>query len=174
MRAEIASSGTRGLVLRETLISTLPNAVLSAGFVWLLFGGQSRIPLWGMRGLAFDLVPTTFMLTLMTTIALTLLFRKRRRDGALADVGTAGAPLPLPRNPVLRGVVLALGLVMLFVPASVLVLAAIWQDDWPFAQVLVFKIAYGVVVGWVATPLVVLAVLRERAPRRRLPRGDLA
>jgi len=160
----LATSGnTRGIVLRETLISTLPNAVVSAGFVWLLFGGQTRVPLWGMDGLAFDLVPTTFMLTLMTTIALTLLLRKRRRDGLLADGDPRIAPLPVPGNPVLRGIVFGLALLILFVPVSVLVLSAVWQGDWPFAQVLAFKIAYGVVVGWVATPLVVLAVLRERA-----------
>jgi hypothetical protein len=42
-------------------------------------------------------------------------------------------------------------------------LKAVWTDDWAFASVLVFKIAYGVLVGWVATPLVVLAAMRERA-----------
>jgi hypothetical protein len=163
MRAETPTSPANGVVLRETLISTVPNAVVSAGFVWLLFGGQARIPLWGMNGLAFDLVPTTFMLTLMTTIALTLLFRKRRRDGALPAALADGTPLPLPHNPVLRGLVLGMALLVLFVPASVAVLAAVWESDWPFAQVLGFKIVYGVAVGWVATPLVVLAVLRERA-----------
>lgn len=161
-RDPVHNDPARSVVLRETLISTLPNAVVSAGFVWLVFRGQSVIPLWGMNGLAFDLVPTTFMLTLMTTIALTLLLRKRRRDGAFADQRDAAAPLPLPHNPVLRGAMLGAALLVLFVPVSVLVLGAVWQGDWPFAQVLVFKIAYGVVVGWVATPLVVLAALRER------------
>ena len=163
MRAQTPTSPASGVVLRETLISTVPNAVVSAGFVWLLFGGQPRIPLWGMNGLAFDLVPTTFMLTLMTTIALTLLFRKRRSDGALPASLAEGAPLPVPHNPVLRGLVLGIVLLALFVPASIAVLAAVWQGDWPFAQVLAFKIAYGIAVGWVATPIVVLAVLRERA-----------
>lgn len=162
MPALSASDPARGILLRETLISTVPNAVVSAGFVWLIFAGQERIPLWGMAGLAFDLVPTTFMLTLMTTIALTLIFRKRRRDGALPP---GGAPLavPVPRNPVLRGVAFGLALLLLFVPLSVALLAAIWQGDWSFERVLAFKIAYGVLVGWAATPLVVIAALRERA-----------
>jgi len=152
----------RSIVLQETLISTIPNAAVSAGFVWLLFGGRSHIGLWGMDGLAFDLVPTTFMLTLATTIALTLLFRKRLRDRTLTRPNAGGSPLPLPRNPMLRGIVLGFGLLLAFVPVSVIALSAIWQADWPFVQVLVFKIAYGVVVGWVATPLVVLAVMREQ------------
>lgn len=163
MRVALPVEPPRGIVLRETMISTIPNAVVSAGFVWLIFGGQTRIPLWGMNGLAFDLVPTTFMLTLMTTIALTLLLRKRRRGGLLPAAADAAAPLPLPHNPVLRGLVLGGTLLLLLVPASVAALSATWQGDWPYADVLVFKIIYGVLVGWVATPLVVLAVLRERA-----------
>lgn len=155
------NTDARSIVLRETLISTIPNAVVSAGFVWLVFGGQPRIGLWGMGGLAFDLVPTTFMLTLMTTIALTLLIRRRLRAQPQAVPRAGAAPLRLPANPVLRGIVLGLGLLLAFVPLSVLVLAAIWQADWPFAQVLIFKIAYGVLVGWAATALVVTAVMRE-------------
>jgi hypothetical protein len=155
-------SQAANIVLRETSISTIPNAVVSAGFVWLIFGSTAKIPLWGMDGLAFDLVPTTFMLTLMTTIALTLLMRKRLRDGALVRPDAGGRPLHLPRNPVLRGLVLGLGLLLIFVPVSVAALSAIWQGDWTFAQVLTFKIVYGVIVGWVATPLVVLAALREQ------------
>jgi len=160
--AATAGDMMRGILLRETMISTVPNAVVSAGFVWLLFGGQETIPLWGMTGLAFDLVPTTFMLTLMTTIALTLIFRKRGRDGALPAPGGL-APLPLPRNPVLRGITFGLALLLLFVPVSVGALAVVWQGDWSFSTVLAFKIVYGVLVGWVATPLVVLAALRERS-----------
>lgn len=164
MRASFTSDPTNGVVLRETLISTVPNAVISAGFVWLVFSGQSRVPLWGMKGLAFDLVPTTFMLTLMTTIGMTLLFRLRRSRGTLPVVEEE-APLPLPHNAVLRGVMLGAALLLLFVPASVLVLAAVWQDDWPFTKVLGFKVVYGVAVGYAATPLAVLAVLREQ-PRQ--------
>lgn len=152
----------RAIVMRETMISTVPNALVSAAFVWLLFGGQATVSLWGMSGLAFDLVPTTFMLTLMTTIALTLIFRKRRRGTSRADAPGSGGPLPLPHHPVLRGIVLAVLLSVLFVPASVAVLSAIWIEDWSYARVLWFKIVYGILVGWAATPLVVLAALRER------------
>jgi putative effector of murein hydrolase LrgA (UPF0299 family) len=56
-----------------------------------------------------------------------------------------------------------LALLLLFVPASVGALAVVWQGDWSFSTVLAFKIVYGVLVGWVATPLVVLAALRERS-----------
>ncbi|MEE4155229.1 MAG: hypothetical protein V2I27_13815 [Erythrobacter sp.] len=161
--ADAINATERGIIARETLISTVPNAIVSAGFVWLVFGRQDRIGLWGISGLAFDLVPTTFMLTLMTTIALTLIFRKRRRDSGILNEASRGAALPLPRNPVARGVVLGLVLLVLFVPLSVAALSALWAGEWSYERVLVFKIIYGVIVGWVATPLVVLAALRERA-----------
>lgn len=163
IRPAPASEPERSILLRETLISTVPNALVSAGFVWLVFGGQDTIGLWGMNGLAFDLVPTTFMLTLMTTIALTLIFRKRRHSSGILNEAGRPAPLPLPRNPVLRGLVFGLVLLVVFVPLSIAALSAIWVGDWSYERVLVFKIIYGVIVGWVATPLVVIAALRERA-----------
>lgn len=142
----------------ESAISIVPNALVSALFVWLIFRGADTIPLWGTQGVAFDLLPTTFMLTLMTTIALTLIVRARRRKGLPA--ATPGS-LGLPRNVVLRAVALALLLCVVFVPATVLVLGLVWDADWSYDQMMVFKIAYGISVGLVATPLVVLAALRD-------------
>lgn len=151
-------TATQRILATEAAISVVPNALVSALFVWLLFRGQNAIPLWGMQGVAFDLVPTTFMLTLMTTIALTLIVRARRRKGlAAAEPG----PLRLPHNVVLRGIVLALLLCLMFVPISILLLNLAWDGDWSYDRMMVFKIIYGIAVGLVATPLVVLAALRD-------------
>ncbi|GGI71451.1 hypothetical protein GCM10007973_05530 [Polymorphobacter multimanifer] len=147
----------RAMVRKETLVSTLPNAVISALFVWLLFGGQPTVPLWGPAGLAVDLLPTTLMLTLMTTIGLTLLVRHRRRRGSPPAHGSNW----LPRHPLLRGLMLGALMLVLFVPVSVALLALVWGADWSFATVLVFKIGYGVLLGWVVTPIVVRAALRD-------------
>ena len=150
---------TRKALASEAVISILPNALVSALFVWLLFRGVHRIGLWGIDGVGFDLVPTTFMLTLMTTIGLTIVVRRRLRAGkAKPAAGTSR----LPKNPVLRGVVLGLLMLLLFVPATVLALSLSWAGEWSFIQMLIFKIIYGVAVGLIATPLVVLAALRDR------------
>ena len=151
-------TATQRILATEAAISIVPNALVSALFVWLMFGGRATVPLWGVQGLAFDLVPTTFMLTLMTAIALTLIVRARRRGG-LAQV-PPGAP-HLPANVVLRGIVLGLTLCGLFLPVSILLLWLGWGGDWSYGSVMAFKIAYGVAVGLVATPLVVLAALRD-------------
>ena len=151
-------TATQRILLTEAAISIVPNALVSALFVWLIFRGVDAIPLWGMNGVAFDLVPTTFMLTLMTTIALTLIVRARRRKGLPA---AAPGALRLPHNLLPRAISLALLLCLLFVPASVLLLKLGWSGDWSYDRMMVFKIAYGVAVGLVATPLVVLAALRD-------------
>ena len=150
-------TATQRVLVVEAAISIVPNAVVSAFFVWLLFRGVDAIPLWGMKGVAFDLLPTTFMLTLMTAFALTLIVRARRRKGLAAATGAAR----LPRHLVLRAVSLALLMCLLFVPASVGLLSLGWDGDWSYNRMMVFKIVYGVAVGLVATPLVVLAALRD-------------
>lgn len=154
-----APAETRQMLRTEAAISIVPNALVSALFVWLLFRDADRIGLWGMQGIAFDLVPTTFMLTLMTTIGLTIVVRRRVRAGAARP---AAGTTQLPRHPVLRGIVLGFAMLLLFVPASVLVLHLFGAGGWSFGEMLVFKIAYGVAVGVVATPIVVLAALRDR------------
>lgn len=150
---------TRKALTTEAAISILPNAIVSALFVWLLFRGVQHIRLWGMDGVAFDLVPTTFMLTLMTTIGLTIVVRRRVRAG---KVKPASGTAKLPKNPVLRGIVLGLLMLVLFVPVTVMALTLFWAGDWSFTQMLVFKIIYGIAVGLIVTPLVVLAALRDR------------
>lgn len=152
-------TATQRVLAIEAAISVIPNALFSALFVWLLFRDAKAIPLWGTKGVAFDLVPTTFMLTLVTTIGLTLVIRARRRKGAL-HVADLGFP-PLPRNVGARAVVLALSLSVLIVPVTVLALHLLWASNWSYAEMLAFKVAYGVMVGLVATPLVVLAALRD-------------
>lgn len=151
-------TSTQRILATEAAISIVPNALVSALFVWLIFRGADAIPLWGMQGVAFDLLPTTFMLTLMTTIAMTLIVRARRRKGLPA---AAPGALYLPDNIVLRGLTLALLLCFAFVPATVMVLHLVWSGDWSYDRMMGFKIAYGIAVGLVATPLVVLAALRD-------------
>ncbi len=143
----------------QLAIAAVLNAVISALFVWLMFGGVERIPLWGMNGLAFDLVPTTFMITLATTIALTIATR--------AKFGSGGARRGVPANPVLRALVFAPAATGLIVPPMVLVLALLWQEPWSYGQVMVFKVIYGVALGFLITPLIVRAAFPARAVAAR-------
>jgi hypothetical protein len=144
----------------ETRIGIGLNAVVSGAFVFLMFGGQATIKLWGMGGLAFDLVPTTFMITLMMTVALTLITRSRLKKGAVGPLMSARR---LPGNVLLRGLTLALLATLVFVPVSVGALTLIWPmtGDWSFLVVLAFKIVYSAVLGIVLTPVILRAAFND-------------
>lgn len=147
----------------QLAVSAVLNAVISALFVWLMFGGMESIPLWGMTGLAFDLVPTTFMITLMTTIALTLVTRATVRRG----LPRLDRQPNLPANFLLRAVLLAVVATLLLVPLTTAVLWLLWEQDWSYWTVMVFKIAYGVALGFLVTPIVVRAALSDRVQQPR-------
>ena len=152
-------TATQRVLAVEAAIYIVPNALVSALFVWLLFRSVDAVPLWGMQGVAFDLVPTTFMLTLMTTIGLTLVVRARTRKGAV-HAADAGFPA-LPHNVVARALVLALTATVMLVPVSVIVLHLLWAGNWSYDTIMIFKVGYGVAVGLVVTSIVVLAAMRD-------------
>ncbi|MBA3895576.1 MAG: hypothetical protein H0X36_00230 [Sphingomonadaceae bacterium] len=151
----------RKFVWIQQAVSAVLNALVSALFVWVMFGGLTAVELWGKTGLAFDLVPTTFMITLMTAVALTLVTRAAVRNGQVPPLATSG--LPLPRHLLLRAPLLALAATMTLVPLSVGVLRSTWHGDWSYGAVMIFKIAYGVMLGAIITPIVIKAALADPA-----------
>lgn len=153
----------RAYLRTQLIVAAILNALLSALFVWLVFGGMERIELWGGTGLAADLVPTTFMITLMTTIGLTFATRATIRKGALEALPPVRW---LPANVFLRALLLALGATLLLVPLSAGILAAIWTSDWSYEAVLWFKIAFGVALGFLVTPIVVRGALGDGSAGR--------
>lgn len=142
----------------QLAVSAVLNALISALFVWVAFNGMDRIPLWGSTGLAADLVPTTFMITLMSTIALTLATRGAVRGG---KVGAKSPPWRIPRNPLLRGLLFAAVATLVLAPLTTLILWAIWSGDWNYQKVMLFKIAFGVALGFVVTPIIIAAAASD-------------
>lgn len=153
-------AGQQRFLVVQLAVSAVLNALISALFVWLVFRGTDRITLWGGTGLAADLVPTTFMITLMSTIALTLATRGAVRAGKLE---IRGSRWRIPRNPFLRGLLFAAAATLLLVPLTALVLWAIWSGDWSYDKVMLFKIAYGVALGFVVTPIIISAAAADPA-----------
>lgn len=150
----------RAFIRQQVIVAVVANALISALFVWLFFGGQTRVGLWGERGLAFDLVPTVFMITLMTTIGLTFFTRAQVRRGALPRLD--GVRARLPRFPPLRGLALAVAFTLAVVPLSVALLSILWGEDWRLAVVYPFKMAFGALLGVLVTPVILRAALADR------------
>ncbi len=157
----------RQFVRNETIVSIVLNALVSAVFVWLLFRGKSEVGLWGMDGLAFDLLPTTFMITFMMTLGLSLVIRRRVGRGSAPRLGWVRAEHPwlrfLPAWLLPRALLLAAGMMVLFVPATVGLLIAAGWHPMAIGHVYLFKVIYGALMGLVATPVILLAALADRA-----------
>jgi hypothetical protein len=147
-------------VLVETIISAVINAVVSALFVWIVFHGLKNVVMWGPNGLAFDLVPTTFMITLMTCIALTLVTRKRMRKGIVPHL-SGPRVFQLPKNAILRGLTMAVVATVLLVPATVGILIAANAAPMAYGHVMIYKIVYGALLGLVVTPVILINALKD-------------
>lgn len=125
----------------ETVIGAIINAILSAAFVFIVFGGHATVPVWGPGGLVLDAVPQTLMVSLMSMLVPGLLTRKRLIAGkvngaALATVGT------IVRRSILVAVLLAGALTGLQS-----LLFSFGPPRFPFGVVLAAKVLYGAILG---------------------------
>lgn len=150
----------RSYLRRETLTGCIFNAVLSVVFAMLIFHGMTRIPLWGEQGIALDLVPTVFMITLVGNLIVTFICRKRVREGMVAPLSTP-RPSWLPRRALPRMLLLAVAATVLIVPLSVGVLLLLGVQTMDFGSFVVFKVVYGTAVGALSAPMVIRAALAD-------------
>lgn len=157
----------RRFVQKETAASAAVNGILTAGATWITFSDQHHVPVWSIDGLAFDLLPSTFIPVLLMGVMLPMAIGARLRSGS----ERGGVPLidrrdlrrhlrfwgrVAPRSMIVRALLLAFVLAFLFVPIG---LAALWVSGLtaaPLTHVLVGKAVWGVVVGAIAAPLVIL------------------
>lgn len=156
------SAAQRRYVRTETIVSIVLNAAVSALFVWIVFRGQDVIPLWGAQGLVVDLIPTCFAITLMSTIAMTLLTRVRLKRNRVERVSTTtGIARFLPRALPLRAFAFALAVTVIAVPLSAAALALVGFDGRAYNTVLAFKIAYGAVLAVLISPPILVRALAD-------------
>lgn len=132
----------RAIVVRETIVSIVINAVISAGFFFAVFGLGAPIAL---ADFGRDFLPQAFMISLMGSLVPGLLMR--RHSGAPAG--------PIVRRALLlavAGLVLAGGAAFAVCAALGGAIAAV--------PALAVKVVYGMVLAAVVTPVAVRAALR--------------
>jgi hypothetical protein len=157
----------RRYVQTETRISIVLSIVLSLVFAWLVFPKTGAIPFGGMGGIAFDLLPTTFMIVLMTTVALSLLTRARKKKGSIASLDlqsveqgrSAKVARRLPGHFLLRAILLAVGACAIFLPLMIGVLYVLGVEQMAFWPFMLFKAVYGAFLAALFTPAILLAAL---------------
>lgn len=137
-------------IRKETLISMAINGVFSLTFFLIVFGQAATIPLWGVGNWVFDMLPQSFMITLMSTLVPGALTAKRLKAGALQPSSQTSR---LPRSLVLRALLLAISasLVGTALVAAIALVSSIEVLDW--LPALILKVSYGVILAAVVTPI---------------------
>ena len=148
-------------IRNETLVGCVFNGMLSVVFAFIVFHGVASIPLRGPQGMAVDLIPTVFMITLVGNLIVTVLTRKRVAAGQVPSLAPTSRQR-LPRNALLRMLLLAVLFTAVLVPLSILALWALRIASLPFWPFVGFKVVYGAAVGALSAGIVVRAALRDR------------
>lgn len=147
-------------IRKETVVSAIIGAAISAAFFFGLFGFEGPVPVEGPGNYAFDFLPQSFFVGLMACLVPTLLLRKAVLAG---KIDTRSAP---PEVRSAFGWAFASALFALAL--GVVVAAVLWLlpvDEFAFGPALVAKIVYGAVLGSFVT---------RRNLVKRLSRNSLA
>lgn len=139
----------KAYIRRETGVSIVINAVLSALFFWIVFRGVDPVPTWGVGNWVFDFVPQSFMIALMSTLVPGALTGKAIRTGRIT---AHGAPGKLPGNLFARAGLLAVMSAVIGTGLIALAVAAIGVLMVPAGVALTLKVVYGAVLALVVTP----------------------
>ena len=150
-------------IARQTALSIVINMALSTLFFLLLFGGQEFVAVWGVRGLAADFVPQSFMITLMSVLMPGLATERKLRAGQVAPFAHGTR---LPRHAGLRALVLAVPTALAGGALMAALLSLAGVDGIAWAPALGFKIAYGGLLGSIVTPIGLRGALARRDTAR--------
>jgi hypothetical protein len=160
----LAVEAHRRYVNKERLAAGIFNVIVGVLSTYLAFPNAPVIPLWGQHGIAFDLVPTVFMLTLVGNFVVTVLAHKRLRADEVQiidDSMCSWIACRLPRNMFIRLLVIAVSMTVLAVPLSVLVLKLVGIDSMSYHQYMGFKACYGPAIGVLSVSVAIETALRD-------------
>lgn len=152
------------MVRKETIANTIASVVIAAMLTWLIFHGRPAIPaLDSPPGGIFGIFPGTFNFTLLVTIALTLIVRKRVNT---ALVARRVAVTQLPTNVLLRGLVLALAATTLMAPTGLALVymgihAGLLPALWSLYGMMGFFVSYFALLSVLITPVIVRRALSD-------------
>jgi len=154
MTARAPADRRAAYLAKETRISMVINAVLSLAFFVLLIGLPAAVPVAGIGNYAFDFVPQSFIIALMSALVPGFITATRIRGGAIAGRPEQGGAI------VLRSVLTAFvsGLVGAGIAGTLL---ASGIATVPLVPALAAKILYGIALAYVVTPIGLARALRS-------------
>lgn len=163
-----ARASVAAITRRETISNVIASAVIAGLIAWLAFRRATGIePFAAPPGGVFGIIPGTFNFSLLVTVVLTLILRRRFRGGPAFVTGSGeGSRRQLPANVVVRALVLAAGATLLFVPATMLLIwlgtrAGLLPVTWSVSGMITFFVVYFVLLTWALTPVIVKGALND-------------
>jgi hypothetical protein len=144
-------------IRKETLISSIINALISIAFFAALFRNAPQLILGDTSRLTMDFLPQAFFVGLFAALPASLLTMKRIKAGTVTLDGE-GRP-PLPQSLPLRIAFLALGSLLLFGGGAVLIFSLLAPIELSFVSALVMKTAYAIFITLIITPLAIRSLL---------------
>lgn len=142
------------IVARETAISMVINAAISALMTWLVFGGAAGGV--ARAAMVVDFVPQTFMVALMGSLVPSAIALRTIRRAAAGNL--PAAPIG---GLILRCVLIALVATFLLGGVGALLAVALLDAQIEFRALIVMKMLYGALVAAVLTPLALRRALSQ-------------
>lgn len=149
-------------ILRETIISMVINSLFSLAFFLLVFGHAVPVPVWGIGAYAFDALPQSIAIAVMSTLVPGTITLKRLRSGSIiapSPMALLSSPI-FPRNIWLRACVMALLAAVLGGLFNSTILLVLGQEALPWWPALLGKLTYGAALAGLVTPPALRAALR--------------
>jgi hypothetical protein len=167
----LTAAHRRFLIRDALLIAAFANAALNALIAWLLTLGEDEIPLAAVPlvegpSVIVDTVGTFFVLTFLTTLAITTAVWKEIRTGHLTRLPLAPGSFAerLPDTRLRRAVRLGLLCMLVLGPIAVAVLLLLDYGDLPIGEFVVYKAIFGVALGVLVTPLIAMVAFGDQPP----------
>jgi hypothetical protein len=176
-----AATGLRGLgadhrrfIFWHAIVgAAIVNAILSGLIAWLSVRNEDSVPQWAAPlvdkpSTIADTLGTFFILPLLTCLIFTAVARRELRHGRVPPLGWDWSPKSvlrrLPKGTFRRGVALGALCTAALGPPAVAVIVAIGVGDLTVGEFVTYKAIFGVLLGFVVTPIVALWALSEAGP----------
>ena len=144
------------VIVRETILSALINAAISAFMAWLLFGGSKLIE---RSDVLVDFVPQTFMVALMGSLVPAAIARRKVRQATAGDLRRP--PARRAPNLLVHSLLVALPATLVLGGGAALLTAIFLDPEIGLKTLMIIKPIYGAFVALIVTPFALQRVLSK-------------
>lgn len=156
-------------IRKQATVAAIFNVVLNPLLAWLINRGTDFIPLWASNGIVVDLALTAVILSVLVAY---FMARGLRQDLGAGHITTGGESphvgrllARLPSRGTTLGLLIGVGVAIVVILVCWL-LHALGASGLSLATYIVFKAAYGGVLGYVVARWVILRLLLDTSSAR--------